>query len=221
MSRMSLSFFPSLAYSSSSLISINALHRPSDDALTLLPTSSLTTTQCVGLSKFPNVTISEYGSISGADAMQKEIYARGPISCGVDAQPLLQYTGGIYKGAGQGVDHVISVVGWGSATDGTKYWIVRNSWGEFWGEMGCEFDLPNPVDRASALMCLCLPPIQCALHELTSHRSSHVSHVDFRVAFGSLMIEEQCSWAVPSGITTVNYPCYEGGENCAPGNTTY
>ena len=35
-----------------------------------------------------------------------------------------------------------------------------------------------------------------------------------RVAFGSLMVEEQCAWAVPSGITTNNYPCYEDGSNC-------
>ncbi|KAJ8601839.1 hypothetical protein CTAYLR_010340 [Chrysophaeum taylorii] len=41
---------------------------------------------------YPNVTISDYGSISGEAAMKKEIYERGPISCGVDALPLLNYT---------------------------------------------------------------------------------------------------------------------------------
>lgn len=129
--------------------------------------------KCVGLSRYPNVTISEYGSISGADAMQKEIAARGPITCGIDAGPILQYTGGIYKGEGEGVDHVISIVGWGTDASAGKYWIVRNSWGEYWGEMGY-----------------------------------------IRVAFGSLLIEQQCSFAVVNTFTVNNFPCYEGGENC-------
>merc|ERR1711959_302624 len=81
-------------------------------------------------------TISDYGSISGAAAMQKEILNRGPISCGVDAVPLLKYQGGIMTERGQGVDHVISVVGWGTDAKEGKYWIVRNSWGEYWGEYG-------------------------------------------------------------------------------------
>ena len=54
--------------------------------------------------------------------------ARGPISCGIDAQPILKYTGGIFKGQGMGIDHVISVVGWGKDNStSTSYWIVRNS----------------------------------------------------------------------------------------------
>eukprot|EP00326_Haptolina_ericina_P003255 CAMPEP_0181203424 /NCGR_PEP_ID=MMETSP1096-20121128/19377_1 /TAXON_ID=156174 ORGANISM="Chrysochromulina ericina, Strain CCMP281" /NCGR_SAMPLE_ID=MMETSP1096 /ASSEMBLY_ACC=CAM_ASM_000453 /LENGTH=329 /DNA_ID=CAMNT_0023294021 /DNA_START=202 /DNA_END=1191 /DNA_ORIENTATION=- len=92
--------------------------------------------KCVGLSKYPNATISEYGSISGKSAMMKEIYARGPISCGIDASPILKYTGGIATDQGSGVDHVISVVGWGNDPTEGQYWIVRNSWGEYWGEMG-------------------------------------------------------------------------------------
>merc|ERR1711998_94467 len=90
---------------------------------------------CGPISNYPNATISEYGSISGADAMQKEIYARGPIACGIDASPILKYTGGVATDEGEGVDHVVSVVGWGTEDD-KKYWIVRNSWGEYWGEMG-------------------------------------------------------------------------------------
>jgi len=90
---------------------------------------------CGPIKSYPNATISEYGSIEGADNMAKEIMARGPISCGIDASPILKYTGGVVSDPGQFVDHVISIVGWGTEGD-KQYWIVRNSWGEYWGEMG-------------------------------------------------------------------------------------
>lgn len=90
---------------------------------------------CVAINKYPNATISEYGTISGQANMQKEIYARGPISCGIDAAKILDYSGGIATKKSFQVDHVISVVGWGEE-NGVGYWIVRNSWGEYWGEMG-------------------------------------------------------------------------------------
>jgi cathepsin X len=93
--------------------------------------------KCVGLNVFPNASIAEYGSVSGADAMMAEIYARGPISCTIDANPIRDYTGGIVNTPGAGPDHIISVTGWGvDAATNTPYWIVRNSWGEFWGEAG-------------------------------------------------------------------------------------
>jgi len=71
--------------------------------------------------------------------MMKEIYARGPISCGVDATLLHDYQGGILdvKGSEYGINHIVSIVGWGvDKASGKKFWNVRNSWGEYWGEMG-------------------------------------------------------------------------------------
>lgn len=91
---------------------------------------------CVGLTSFPNATIDDYGSISGKSAMMKEIYKRGPISCGIDANPLLNYESGIISDEGASVDHVISIVGWGTDPQKGFFWHVRNSWGEYWGEMG-------------------------------------------------------------------------------------
>merc|ERR1712166_406290 len=92
--------------------------------------------KCVGLTHYPNATVSDYGSITGKDAMMQEIFKRGPIACGLDANPLEHCTTGIIKTKSSSIDHVISVVGWGTdATDGL-YWIVRNSWGEYWGENG-------------------------------------------------------------------------------------
>ena len=92
--------------------------------------------KCVGLTRYPNATIADYGSISGAKAMQKEIFARGPIACTIDAAPIEKYTGGIATKRSLMTDHVISVVGWGTDDTEGLYWIVRNSWGEYWGEQG-------------------------------------------------------------------------------------
>jgi len=91
---------------------------------------------CTGLAFYPNATVAEYGSISGKRSMMKEIYNRGPIACGIDATKLLNFEKGIIAQEGDGIDHVISVVGWGTDPKDGFYWIVRNSWGEYWGEMG-------------------------------------------------------------------------------------
>merc|ERR1719199_105744 len=82
---------------------------------------------CTGLSHYPNITIAEHGSITGAAAMMKEIYKRGPVACGIAADPLLNYEKGIETTLNDDVDHTISVVGWGTDSSVGKYWIVRNS----------------------------------------------------------------------------------------------
>mmetsp|Transcript_55847 Transcript_55847/g.156697 ORF Transcript_55847/g.156697 Transcript_55847/m.156697 type:complete len:403 (+) Transcript_55847:73-1281(+) len=92
---------------------------------------------CVGLNRYPHVTISEYGAVSGAENMMAEIKARGPITCGIDANYLVDYKEGIITNSGEEIDHIVSVTGWGTDPEtGMKFWRVRNSWGEYWGEMG-------------------------------------------------------------------------------------
>ncbi|EGC28338.1 hypothetical protein DICPUDRAFT_44383 [Dictyostelium purpureum] len=93
---------------------------------------------CVAVAKFPSVQVTQYGSIRGASKMMAEIYARGPIACSIDATSKLEaYTGGIFKEIKFPAipNHIISVIGWG-VEGSTKYWIVRNSWGSYYGETG-------------------------------------------------------------------------------------
>jgi len=93
---------------------------------------------CTAISKYKMIRVSEYGDATGYTKMKAEIYARGPISCGIDASDKLElYKGGIYSEAGNDINHIISVVGWGlDAATKNEYWMVRNSWGEPWGEDG-------------------------------------------------------------------------------------
>jgi cathepsin X len=94
--------------------------------------------KCVEIDTFPNATIAEYGQLpTSVSSIKAEIHARGPVACGINAEPILQYHGGVYKTKGESteINHIVSIIGWG-VESGTEYWIVRNQWGEYWGELG-------------------------------------------------------------------------------------
>lgn len=86
--------------------------------------------------------VSSFGMIaSDAELMKQEIFARGPITCGIFASTaFLHYTGGyvIEHNAPNPyvVNHAVEVAGWGVDQYGEEFWIARNSWGTFWGEQG-------------------------------------------------------------------------------------
>lgn len=76
------------------------------------------------------------------EKMKEHLYTNGPSYMGVNATGMLlnHYTHGIIEVDNcpknyTESDHGVLVVGWGKEKD-TPYWIVKNSWGDDWGEDG-------------------------------------------------------------------------------------
>ncbi|CAM8974950.1 unnamed protein product [Rhodiola kirilowii] len=86
------------------------------------------------------VTIDGHENVPANDeeALLKAV-ANQPVSVAIDAEGFAFqfYKEGVFTGrCGTDLDHGVAVVGYGTTLDGTKYWIVRNSWGSDWGEQG-------------------------------------------------------------------------------------
>uniref|UniRef100_A0A0N5AS62 cathepsin X n=1 Tax=Syphacia muris TaxID=451379 RepID=A0A0N5AS62_9BILA len=93
---------------------------------------------CFAIRNYTRYYVNDYGQLSGRENMMKEIQEYGPIACSIGATRKfdMTYSGGIYAEKSS-MNHIVSVSGWNvDAKTGTEYWIVRNSWGESWGEKG-------------------------------------------------------------------------------------
>jgi len=81
---------------------------------------------------------------SGDETSLMDASAKYVISVGIDASSMdfQFYSSGVYvdtqcKNGWNNLDHGVTVVGYGKdATSGLNYWLVKNSWGAFWGESG-------------------------------------------------------------------------------------
>lgn len=116
---------------------------------------------CSSPKKYDRYRVDEFGDILGRDRednerkMMREIYQRGPISCGIAVpDKLINYTSGVFHDLTNNTQivHDISVVGYGVALvennnnnnnnlgsddwhqgkQEVPFWLVRNSWGTYW-----------------------------------------------------------------------------------------
>ncbi|KAM2334079.1 hypothetical protein ACFXTH_011674 [Malus domestica] len=109
----------------------------------------------------PLVQIDGYENVPENDenALMKAV-ANQPVSVALDAggTDFQFYAEGVMNGdCGTELNHGVAVVGYGETQDGTKYWIVKNSWGVEWGEKGY-LRIQRGVDKEGGMCGIALEP---------------------------------------------------------------
>jgi len=110
--------------------------------------------KCQTDSKCPRYYSSGYKYVGGyyggcnEPLMMEAVYKRGPVAVGFQVyKDFTGYKSGVYHHTFSDLEegfnpfeltnHAVLVVGWGTVKEtGEKYWIVKNSWGETWGQSG-------------------------------------------------------------------------------------
>jgi cathepsin H len=101
-----------------------------------------------------NISLSE-------DDMKQELYEHGPVSVAFQVvDGFRDYKSGVYvsstcKNGPDNVNHAVLAVGFG-VEDGKDYWIVKNSWGDAWGDKGF-FKIQRGVNMCGIAVCNSYP----------------------------------------------------------------
>ncbi|KAK7409944.1 hypothetical protein VNO78_00368 [Psophocarpus tetragonolobus] len=84
------------------------------------------------------VTIENYVDVPPSEEELLKAVASQPVSVGIcgSERAFQLYSKGIFTGpCSTNLDHAVLIVGYGSE-NGVDYWIVKNSWGNYWGMNG-------------------------------------------------------------------------------------
>jgi len=95
--------------------------------------------QCTAYKPAAKATGYVKNPVNDANGLETALATKGPVSVTVAAGSWQFYGGGVFHGCSHGflgkqdatLDHGVQAVGYSK-----DYWIVRNSWGESWGEKG-------------------------------------------------------------------------------------
>jgi cathepsin B len=95
--------------------------------------------ECVDGTKAEMYRVGIIHTLADIEDMQMCILSGGPVISNMKVyQDFYAYKEGIYRHLhGDYVgNHLVKLMGWDTTEDGTKYWIVQNSWGTRWGMEG-------------------------------------------------------------------------------------
>jgi cathepsin L len=96
---------------------------------------NIPTTTCDTSKKDYTVTVTNWHRLADEQAMIDYVLAKGTLSVVVDATLWGPYRSGIFSNCGStpSINHAVNIVG---VNVDEGYWIIRNSWGTWWGDKG-------------------------------------------------------------------------------------
>nr|GEX26339.1 vignain-like [Tanacetum cinerariifolium] len=86
-----------------------------------------------------SVTLNGGERTDGTEEALLKAVTQQPVSVAIDVSSMdfHMYSEGVYNApCGNTISHGVTIVGYGTTPEGVKYWQVKNSWGDWWGEKG-------------------------------------------------------------------------------------